>query len=63
VPEVLARKSTAAQAFVDLWRKRIGPVTLVNTRTPEGRRILLRARLHSLAATFQPAAERVSCWR
>lgn len=63
VPEVLARKSAAAQAFADLWRQRIGPVTLVNTRTPEGRRILLRARVHSLAATFQPAAERVSCWR
>ncbi len=63
VPEVLARKSAAAQAFADLWRRRIGPVTLVNTRTPEGRRILLRARVHSLAATFQPAAERVSCWR
>jgi superfamily II DNA or RNA helicase len=63
VPEALARKSAAAQAFAGLWRRRVGPVNLVNTRTPEGRRILLRARIHSLAATFQPAAERVSCWR
>jgi hypothetical protein len=41
----------------------VGPVQLVFTRTPEGRRYLLRARGHSLAASFQRRSERVSCWK
>ena len=63
MPDVLARKAVTAEAFADRWRKRVGPIDLVYTRTPAGRQTLLRARMHSLAATFQKRAERVSRWR
>ena len=63
VPEALARKRDVAEVFARKWRSRVGPVQLIYTRTPEGRKFLLRARMHSLAAVFQDRAERVSCWR
>ncbi len=63
VPDVLARKKEFATRFATEWRRRVGRVRLVYTRTPEGRKVLLRARTHSLAATFQKRADRVSCWR
>lgn len=63
VPDLLARKKEFAEFFAKRWRWLVGPVQLVYTRTPEGRRMLLRARMHSLAAAFQTSSERVSCWK
>jgi len=63
VPDVLTRKKEFAEFFADQWRRLVGPVDLVYTRTPEGRRILLRARMHSLTASLEPQSERVSCWK
>jgi superfamily II DNA or RNA helicase len=63
VPDLLARKRDFAEVFARKWRGLVGPVQLVYTRTPEGRGILLRARMHSLASAFQTRAERVSCWK
>ena len=63
VPETLARKKEFAEVFAKQWRKLVGPVQLVFTRTPEGRRLLLRARGHSLASSFQKHSERISCWK
>lgn len=63
VPEVLARKKEFAELFAAKWRSRVGPVQLAYTRSPEGRRMLLRARMHSLSAEFQERAERLSCWK
>lgn len=63
VPGVLTRKKEFAEFFADQWRRLVGPVELVYTRTPEGRRLLLRARMHSLAASLEPRSERVSCWK
>jgi len=63
VPEVLARKKNVADFFAKKWGKKVGPVQLVYTRTHEGRRVLLRARIRSLASTFQARAEHLSCWR
>jgi hypothetical protein len=63
VPDVLARKKEFAEFFAQRWKKYVGPAQLVFTRTPEGRRLLLRARNHSLAGAFQKRAERVSCWK
>jgi hypothetical protein len=63
VPDVLARKREFAEFFADQWRRLVGPVELVYTRTPEGRRILLRARMHSLTMSLPPRSERVSCWK
>jgi len=63
VPDVLARKKEFADEFARRWNSRVGPVQLVYTRTPEGRKLLLRARSHSLSGAFQKRAERVSCWK
>ena len=63
VPDLLARKKDFAEFFAKRWGRRVGPVQLVYTRTPEGRKVLLRARMHSLTAAFQKPSERVSCWK
>ena len=49
VPDVLARKKEFAEFFAQRWKRLVGPVQLVFTRTPEGRRLLLRARNYSLS--------------
>jgi len=63
VPDVLARKKEFAEKFAQLWKRFVGPVELVYTRTPEGRKVLLRARNRSLSGVFQKGAERVSSWK
>ena len=63
VPEILARKKEFAEVFAKKWRRAVGAVELVYTRTADGRKLLLRARVHSLAGAFQKRGERVSCWK
>jgi hypothetical protein len=63
VPSILARKKEFAEFFAKRWGRLVEPVQLVYARTPEGRRMLLRARVHSLAGAFQKRSERVSCWK
>ena len=63
VPDALARKKEVAEVFTQRWKRLVGPVELVYTRTPEGRKLLLRARNHSLSGAFQKRAERVSSWK
>jgi hypothetical protein len=63
VPDVLARKKEFAELFAQRWKRLVGPIQLVYTRTPEGRKLLLRSRNHSLSGAFQKRAERVSCWK
>jgi len=63
LPEILARKKEFAEMFAKKWRRAVGPIELVYTRTAEGRRLLLRARIHSLAGAFQKRGKRVSCWK
>jgi hypothetical protein len=63
VPDLIARKKDCAEIFAPNWRNRVGPVQLVYTRTRDGRKVLLRARMYSFAAAFQNRAERVSCWK
>ena len=63
VPDALARKKEFAEMFTQRWKRLVGPVELVYARTPEGRKVLLRARNHSLSGAFQKRAERASCWK
>jgi hypothetical protein len=63
VPDVFARKKEFAEYFAERWSSLVGSVQLIYTRTPEGRKLLLRARNHSLSGAFQKRAERVSCWK
>ena len=63
VPELLARKKEFVEHFAKQWQRLVGPIQLVYARTAEGREVLLRARMHSLAGAFQKRSERLSCWK
>jgi len=62
VPAALGAKKASAELFAKEWRARVGSSQLVYTRTPEGRRILLRARARSFTAGFQRSVDRRSAW-
>ena len=62
VPTLLGARQERAEAFAALFARRVGSSRLVYTRTPEGRRMLLRARAQSFAAGFQRNVDRRSAW-
>ena len=62
VPAVVAGRNESAEHFARLWRKKVGSSELVFTRTSEGRRVLLKARMRSFAAGFQRRVDRRSAW-
>jgi len=63
VPKALGRNKESAQFLRRMWSLRVGPAQLVYTRTPEGRRFLLKARARSMAQSFQRRAERLKVWQ
>jgi superfamily II DNA or RNA helicase len=63
VPTPIGRNKESAQYFQKMWARHVGPTQLVYTRTPEGRRFLLKARAHSMAKSFQKRAERLRSWQ
>lgn len=62
-PDQLGRKKKYAQFFKSKWSALVGNCEMIYTRVPEGRKILLKARMSSLSARFSPKTERVSKWR
>ncbi len=63
VPAVLGKNKDLAEYFRKMWARHVGPTDLVYTRTPEGRRFLLKARTHSMSRSFQSRAERLQSWQ
>lgn len=63
VPESIARLKSMAQKFENNWRRNVGSCELVFTRNIEGRKILLRSRLNSLASELGGNIQRVNKWR
>jgi superfamily II DNA or RNA helicase len=63
VPKALGKNKEWAEYFRKMWSAYVGPTELVYTRTPEGRRFLLKARAHSMAQAFQRRAERIRSWQ
>ena len=63
VPAIIATKKEYAEYFAKMWSWRVGSMKLVYTRTEDGRKLLLKARAHSLASAFQKRAERRTCWK
>lgn len=63
VPESLGARKELAEAFHRAWRRRLGPSTLMYTRTAEGRRALLRARVRAFSAAFAPRTRRLDRWQ
>lgn len=62
VPTALGAKGASAEHFARLWSRHVGSSRLVFTRTPQGRRALLRARAKSFSAGFQRSVDRRSVW-
>ncbi len=63
IPSAIGGKKANAERFLSLWRTFVGPADLIYTRTPAGRKELVKARLRTLSATDAPRAERLEIWR
>jgi hypothetical protein len=63
VPKALGKNKEFAEHFRKMWAVHVGPTRLVYTRTPEGRRFLLKARAYSMSRGFQKRAERLRSWQ
>lgn len=63
VPEILGRNKNLAEYFQNQWERIVGACDLIFTRTIEGRKLLLKSRVKSLAAQFDEKIEHVNKWR
>lgn len=63
VPEILGRKKNLAEYFESQWEQIVGRCELIFTRTMDGRKMLLKSRVKSLASQFDDKIERINKWR
>ena len=63
VPEILGRNKNLAEYFQSQWERLVGACELIFTRTIDGRKLLLKSRVKSLAAQFDDKVEHVNKWR
>lgn len=63
VPEILGKHKPLANKLADYWLRFVGNCSLIFTRNPKGRAILLKARFNSLASEFQNKVERTNRWK
>lgn len=49
--------------FAKKWNKKIEKASVHYTRTPEGRSLLIKARIDSLVMNFVDKTERISVWK
>jgi len=62
VPTILGRAKESAKLFSENWNKYVGNGELVYTRMGEGRKILVKARMKSLASSFLKKSKRMNMW-
>ncbi|MDR2010629.1 MAG: DEAD/DEAH box helicase family protein [Bacteroidales bacterium] len=62
VPELLGKNKTLAEYLANQWRRLVGNCELVFTRTVEGRKLILKSRMKSLASQFEEKTEQVNKW-
>jgi len=63
VPEIIGKNKILAEYFRNQWERLVGSCELVFTRTIEGRKLLLKSRVKSLAVQFEDKVEHVNKWR
>ncbi|WP_198553852.1 DEAD/DEAH box helicase family protein [Tenacibaculum sp. Bg11-29] len=63
LPENIGRKKQSAEYFEMQWENLVGACKLVYTRTIEGRKLLLKSKIHSLASEFENRIERINVWK
>ncbi|MFC4402929.1 DEAD/DEAH box helicase family protein [Gracilibacillus xinjiangensis] len=63
IPEEIGRKKEYIEIFMKKWNKRVGKADAIFTRTPEGRKLLLKARMRAMSGKFVKRSERRSVWK
>ncbi len=63
VPQVLGADKKKAEALYRAWKKRVGPASLIYTRSADGRSFLLRARARAYSTAMAPPGERLDRWQ
>ena len=63
VPMKLAAKKEYAQIFYNAWCKHVSLSELIYTRTPEGRKRLLKAKMKSFSSNFRNEVKRQDRWQ
>ena len=62
VPELLGKNKILAEYLANQWRRLVGNCELVFVRTVEGRKLILKSRMKSLASQFEDKTEQVNKW-
>ncbi len=62
VPDLLGKNKTLAEYLATQWQQLVGSCELVFTRTIEGRKLILKSRMKSLASQFEDKTEQVNKW-
>ena len=62
VPELLGKNKTLAEYLANQWQRLVGNCELVFTRTVEGRKLILKSRIKSLASQFDDKTEQINKW-
>jgi hypothetical protein len=62
VPLRFAVKKELAQVFYAAWSKYVGPTELIYTRSQQGRRLLVKARMKAFSSNFAQLVKRQDRW-
>lgn len=62
VPELLGKNKKTAEYFARQWQSLVGNCELAFTRTIEGRKLILKARVKALASQFEDKTEQLNKW-
>ncbi|UZR98105.1 DEAD/DEAH box helicase family protein [Chondrinema litorale] len=63
VPEIIHKKKQHVQFFKKQWEFYVGNCEMIYTRNIEGRKLLLKSKVKSLASQFEEKAARINKWR
>lgn len=63
LPEILGKNKKFAEYFQKQWETLVGSCELIFTRTVEGRKLILKSRVKSLASQFEDKVEHINKWR
>ena len=63
VPTEIGKRKEDAELFCEKLNKKIEEASVHYTRTPEGRGILIKARIDSMVMNFVDKSERISVWK
>lgn len=63
VPEVIGRTKKTVTIFRRKWKVFVGKCSIIFTRTPNGRKLLLQSRLNALSNQLSQQTQRVNKWK